>query len=84
MTNIVLSDAEKLFLVHGIEENCRNDGRMCLDYREFTVRTDIVSSANGSARVKMEGSTDVLVGIKAELEVPFPQSPDEVVKARNC
>lgn len=77
MANIVLSEAERLFLVHGIEQNCRNDGRSCLEYREFSVETDVVSTANGSARVKVEGNTDILVGIKVELDSPNISAPKQ-------
>ena len=36
---IVLSDAEKVFLIHGVEQNLRADGRPCHAYRNVVVET---------------------------------------------
>ncbi|XP_075246430.1 LOW QUALITY PROTEIN: exosome complex exonuclease RRP42-like [Convolutriloba macropyga] len=77
MASIALCEAEKLFLLHGVEQDCRNDGRSCLQCREFRVRSGLVSTANGSASVKIEGQTDVLVGIKAELDTPDLDRPKQ-------
>jgi len=54
--------------------NLRNDGRGRLDYRPFTLETGIISQTNGSARIILD-TTDVLVGIKAELGEPDPETP---------
>lgn len=37
---------------------------------------DIVTHANGSARVRL-ANTDILVGVKTEIDVPKPEKPDE-------
>ncbi|NXD19448.1 EXOS7 protein, partial [Spelaeornis formosus] len=76
MASVVLSEAEKLYIVHGVQEDLRVDGRGCEDYRCAEVETDVVSNTSGSARVKL-GETDILVGIKAEMGTPKLEKPDE-------
>lgn len=74
---IKISPSEKQFIIDGIKQNMRNDGRSRLDYRSFTVETGIVSQANGSARVKLADNTEVLVGVKVEIGEPDPDFPDQ-------
>uniref|UniRef100_A0A914WCQ7 Ribosomal RNA-processing protein 42 n=1 Tax=Plectus sambesii TaxID=2011161 RepID=A0A914WCQ7_9BILA len=62
-----LSDAERVFIVHGVQEGIRNDGRGASDYRPIRVETGVLSTTLGSARVRL-ASTDVLVGVKAEID----------------
>lgn len=76
MAEILLSEAEKTFILHGVEENFRCDGRTRLDYRPMEVETDIVSHASGSARLRL-ANTDILVGVKTEIDTPFPERPRE-------
>ncbi|XP_067931996.1 exosome complex exonuclease RRP42-like [Watersipora subatra] len=76
MAALPLSHAEKIFIIHGIEDNLRNDGRSRLDYRSFEIETGTVSTASGSARLRL-ANTDVLVGVKAELGVPALHRPKE-------
>ncbi|XP_014666299.1 PREDICTED: exosome complex component RRP42-like [Priapulus caudatus] len=75
MTDLLLSEAEKMFIIHGVQDNLRVDGRSCDDYRHIELETDVVSSANGSARLKLS-QTDVLVGVKADLTTPPTDNPD--------
>ncbi|XP_019629559.1 PREDICTED: exosome complex component RRP42-like [Branchiostoma belcheri] len=72
----VLSDAERLFIVHGVQDDLRSDGRACEDYRHVEVETDVVSNTSGSARLRL-GNTDILVGVKAEMGEPDPGRPKE-------
>lgn len=52
----------------------RNDGRKRNDYRPMELETDIVTHASGSARLRL-ANTDILVGVKAEIDAPYPESP---------
>jgi len=70
-----LSPGEIRFIEEGVASNIRNDGRGRLDYRPFTLETGIISQTNGSARIVLD-TTDVLVGIKAELGEPEPDTPN--------
>jgi len=72
---VLLSNAEKTYILHGVEDNYRVDGRSRTDIRPIVVETDIVSHASGSAHLRL-ANTDILVGIKAELEAPLPASPN--------
>lgn len=53
----------------------RSDGRAFEQYRSIKIETNIISKADGSARVSI-GDTVVLTGIKYEVGPPFPDSPD--------
>uniref|UniRef100_A0A6I8NSE3 Ribosomal RNA-processing protein 42 n=1 Tax=Ornithorhynchus anatinus TaxID=9258 RepID=A0A6I8NSE3_ORNAN len=76
MASVTLSEAEKVYIVHGVQEDLRVDGRSCEDYRCAEVETDVVSNTSGSARVKL-GHTDILVGVKAEMGTPKLEKPKE-------
>lgn len=58
------------------KDNFRNDGRTCKDYRPMELETDVVTNANGSARLRL-ANTDILVGVKTEIDVPFPETPNQ-------
>ncbi|KAL4657410.1 exosome complex component RRP42 [Arapaima gigas] len=76
MAAVQICEAEKVYIMHGVRDDLRVDGRGCEDYRHMEIETDVVSNTDGSARVKM-GYTDILVGIKAEIGKPRPMVPDE-------
>lgn len=59
-----------------MQDDFRCDGRSRLDYRPIVLETGLVSNASGSARLRLANS-DILVGIKVELDVPVPEKPDE-------
>ncbi|XP_050311780.1 exosome complex component RRP42 isoform X1 [Anthonomus grandis grandis] len=71
-----LSEAEKTFILHGVSENFRVDGRDREGYRPMELETDIVQHAFGSARLRL-ANTDVLVAVKIEVDTPFPERPFE-------
>ena len=70
-----LSQPEVEYIIEGVKANVRTDGRERLQYREFRCEADVIDQANGSVRLWL-GATEVLVGIKCELETPSAQSPD--------
>lgn len=60
-----LSNAERKFIVQGIELGARCDGRGRLDYRHVTIECGTLPAANGSARVQVvNGSTDIIGSVK--------------------
>ncbi|KAJ1834432.1 hypothetical protein LPJ63_001967 [Coemansia sp. RSA 2711] len=80
MASLVLSPAEQDFITRGVEQGFRADGRSGLDRREVTLRTNMISQANGSARCRIGHlgvGTDVLVGIKAEVNTWAPGEPED-------
>ena len=56
----------------------RIDGRPFEAYRDVQIETGIVTSAEGSARVKL-GDTEIVAGIKMEVGAPYPDTQDEGV-----
>ncbi|KAJ1736078.1 hypothetical protein H4S06_004024 [Coemansia sp. BCRC 34490] len=79
MASLVLSPAEQDFIIRGIEKGFRGDGRGNLDRREVTLRTGMISQASGSARCRIGNlgvGTDVLVGVKAEVNAWTPGEPE--------
>ena len=63
MAEVELSEAERTYVLHGVQDDLRVDGRCCGDYRHMEVETGVVSNTNGSARLRL-ANTDILVGIK--------------------
>ncbi|KAG9355696.1 hypothetical protein JZ751_000534 [Albula glossodonta] len=76
MATVQVSEAEKVYIMHGVRDDLRVDGRGCEDYRHMEIETDVVSNTDGSAKVTL-GHTVVLVGIKAEIGKPKPMVTDE-------
>ena len=72
MATLSLSDAEKTFILHGVREDLRVDGRSRRQMRPLRLETEAVTHTSGSAHLRL-ANTDVLVGVKAELEEPSPQ-----------
>ncbi|KAJ2723074.1 hypothetical protein GGI07_002901 [Coemansia sp. Benny D115] len=75
MASLILSPAEQDYITRGVESGFRSDGRGSLDRREVTLRTGMISQANGSARCRIGNlgtGTDILVGVKAEVNAWTP------------
>ncbi len=64
------------YVLELMENGTREDGRSLLDFREITIEKGVIPNAEGSARVKL-GNTTVLVGIKADIDSPMKDKPDE-------
>ena len=60
------SAAETAYLLDGLRQNIRNDGRVREETRAISIMTDVIPSANCSVRISRSDSS-VLIGIKAEL-----------------
>jgi len=71
-----LSLAEKTFILHGVDADFRTDGRRRCEHRFFEIETKLMPHTNGSSRLRI-GNTDVLVGVKVEVDTPFPERPLE-------
>lgn len=76
MANVLLSEAEKTYILHGILKDYRNDGRSNRDYRPMELETDVVVHAMGSARLRL-ANTDILAAVKADIDIPSPDRPKE-------
>ena len=69
-----LSPYERCFVLDGVEQDCRVDGRGRLDYRSMTLQLGTSPQASGSARVRL-GNTDVMVAVKCDIGVPPREHP---------
>jgi len=69
----IISDIRRDYVYNLLERGKRIDGRGFYDYREIIVERNIVNMAEGSALVKI-GDTAVLVGVKLEPGMPFPDA----------
>lgn len=71
-------ELDPLIVKEMIENGKRVDGRALDSYREIHIETNVVGSAEGSARVRL-GDTDVLAGVKIDVGTPFGDTPNEGV-----
>ncbi|MEM5777385.1 MAG: exosome complex protein Rrp42 [Candidatus Aenigmatarchaeota archaeon] len=71
------------YILKLLEKNERTDGRKLEDFRQIIIEKNIIEKAEGSARVKI-GKTDIIAGIKMEIETPFPDTPNEGVLKTNA
>jgi exosome complex component RRP42 len=58
-----------------LERGVRYDGRKKDQFRDISIRTGFLTTAEGSAHVKC-GDTEVIAGVKMSVEKPFPDTPD--------
>ncbi len=61
----------------------RMDGRAFEDFRELTIKRNILFKSEGSAEVWL-GKTHVMVGVKVGTGTPFEDTPDEGVLMTNA
>ena len=66
------------YLANLAEQGKRADGRRLDEYRNIEIETNIISKAEGSARVKI-GNTQVIAGIKMDVGEPYSDSPESGV-----
>jgi exosome complex component RRP42 len=74
----IVSRIEKNYIKSNLRKEERIDGRGLWDYREFEIKSDIISSAEGSADVLL-GDTRIMTGLKYDVGQPFPDLPNEGV-----
>ena len=74
-----ISNAEREYIVGGVVDDLRNDGRGRLDYRQITIDLGVVPQSSGSARVRLgiipRETTDVIVAVKADIGTPPKDNP---------
>ena len=70
-----LSEEERKFVVQGVQQDVRSDGRARLDYRHVTIECGLLPQANGSARLRVvNGSTDIIGAVKVGPTRTWPPS----------
>ncbi len=78
----IVPEITRKSLTELINKGERADGRAPLDYRDISLEVGAIEKAEGSARVKI-GKTQIMVGIKPQLGVPFPDTPNVGVLITN-
>ena len=76
MTQEILSDGERKFIIDGIKSNIRIDGRQRLDVDSFSIEFDILPYCVSSAKVILH-STQIIVGCKLEVTQPDIDTPEQ-------
>ncbi len=71
------------FLIDLASRGLRVDERGLDEYRPIKIETGIFEKAEGSAKVSL-GGTQVLVGIKMDVDRPFPDTPDRGILITNA
>lgn len=78
MSNDAMTEIQRDYLFNLILKGERDDGRAFDEFRDISIETGVINTAEGSALVKL-GDTQVLVGIKVQPGEPFPDTPDKGV-----
>lgn len=79
----IISSVKRDYIADLARQNKRTDGRTLDRYREVSVETGQIKSAQGSALVKI-GNTQVLAGVKIQQGEPFPDTPNSGVLMVNA
>lgn len=72
------SSIKRDYLYNLVKNGKRQDGRDLNQFRDISIETDLISKAEGSARVKI-GNTQVVAGIKMDVGEPYPDTPESGV-----
>ncbi|MCL2115182.1 MAG: exosome complex protein Rrp42 [Methanobrevibacter sp.] len=78
----IIPEITRQSITNLINNNERADGRAVDEYRDIVIETNLVSKAEGSARVKL-GNTQIIVGAKPQIGEPFPDTPNVGVLMTN-
>lgn len=71
----IIAEIKRDHILNLLKNGKREDGRKVDDFREISVITNCIESADGSARVKI-GKTEIIAGIKIIPGTPFPDTPN--------
>lgn len=74
--SMVVERLRKAQMIECLSKGKRLDGRDLLDYRPIVINTGVIEKAEGSAKVSI-GNTQVIAGVKVEVDEPFPDTPNE-------
>jgi len=75
MSEAYLSEYEKIFLLHGVQDGMRLDGRSFNDYRPIQVEFEKINNSYGSCQLVL-GETKLIATVKAEIDEPEANTPN--------
>jgi exosome complex component RRP42 len=79
----IITEIERNYIMSIVEKGKRIDNRGFEDYRDIKIEIGLIKKAEGSALVTL-GDTKVLVGVKADIGAPFPDTPERAVLTVNA
>jgi exosome complex component RRP42 len=83
MPESIISAIKRDYLYKLAQAGKRADGRGVEEYREIVIEPEVITQAEGSARVKL-GNTEVYAGVKIEPGEPYSDSPNSGVLVTNA
>ncbi|TFG57188.1 MAG: exosome complex protein Rrp42 [Methanomassiliicoccus sp.] len=83
MARSVVSEIKRDHIHKLIADGHRVDGRAWDEFRNISIQTNVVETAEGSSRVKI-GNTEVIVGVKMTVGEPFSDTPNRGVLTTNA
>jgi len=83
MARSIVSEIKRDHIHKLIADGKRVDGRAWDEFRNITIQTNVVETAEGSSRVKI-GNTEVIVGVKMSVGEPFSDTPNRGVLSTNA
>jgi exosome complex component RRP42 len=83
MARSIVSEIKRDHIQKLIAGGQRVDGRNWDQFREISIQTHVVETAEGSSRVKI-GNTEVIVGVKMTVGEPFSDTPNRGVLSTNA
>ncbi|VVC02956.1 Exosome complex component Rrp42 [Candidatus Burarchaeum australiense] len=83
MTLNILDEIKRDYVRDLIQKGNRTDNRAMDEYRKISVEPGVITSAEGSSRVRI-GKSQVMVGVKLGVGSPFPDRPTEGVLTTNA
>ena len=74
--NEIIHLLEKKSIELLLEKGERVDGRKNFEFREISIKTNVIEKAEGSALVRL-GNTMVIAGVKMNIGRPYPDTPNK-------
>jgi exosome complex component RRP42 len=79
----IVSHLKQKKIIEVLSTGKRMDGRAFEDFRELTIKRNVLYKSEGSAEVWL-GKTHIMVGVKVGTGTPFEDTPDEGVLMTNA
>ncbi len=78
-----MNESQKQHLIEALEKGKRYDGRKKDEFRDIEIEKNVISSAQGSAKLTC-GDVELISGVKIGTKEPYPDSLDEGVLIVNA
>jgi exosome complex component RRP42 len=75
INKMIIPNINKRKILNLLKEGRRFDGRKPFEFRDIVIETGVSINAEGTSRVKI-GKTDVIVGVKMDVQEPYTDHPN--------